>query len=80
MTVSSKAANLAGFLEQLNRFFGDLCKDERYIRPTLMEVPVRLQHRSYRHFRSLMLYPKSERPPLDPMKYLFGCGKSMLIF
>ena len=28
------------FLEQFSRFFGDLCKDERYIKPTLMEVPV----------------------------------------
>ena len=28
------------FLEQFSRFFGDLCKDERYIKPTLLEVPV----------------------------------------
>ena len=25
------------FLEQLSRFFGDLCKDERYIKPTLID-------------------------------------------
>ena len=28
------------FLEQLSRFFGHSCKDERYIKPTLIEVPV----------------------------------------
>ena len=28
------------FLEQLSRFFGHSCKDERYIKPTLIELPV----------------------------------------
>ena len=28
------------FLEQLSRFFGHSCKDERYIKPTLIEVSV----------------------------------------
>ena len=28
------------FQEQLSRFFGHSCKDERYIKPTLIKVPV----------------------------------------
>ena len=60
------------FLEQLSRLFGDLCKDERYIKPTLMEVPVTAPP-----LQLSTLQVCKPRSPLFHLVRVVQCGKSI---